>query len=66
MAGKESLWPDFNLDFCGTQQRGFLETAAGNDRRAGERQDKERATEEPLKIRRKRLIGRQRDREHTY
>jgi hypothetical protein len=30
---KGSLWPDFNLDFSGeTQQRGFLETAPGNDR----------------------------------
>ena len=41
MAGKESLWPDFNLDFCGTQQRGFLETPPGNDRRERERRQRE-------------------------
>ncbi len=39
---KGSLWPDFNLDFSGeTQQRGFLETAPGNDRGIEKERDRE-------------------------
>jgi hypothetical protein len=53
---KGSLWPDFNLDFSGeTQQRGFLETAPGNDRGI----EKERDRETELTLRKtKKQIGR--------